>query len=542
MAKKKTKNKSLTKKPAQVQGTRIIEPFLYFLLLGWLPFLFVCLLQLEQPRSQNFLFLFLVLSMGLSWWLGKVEKQAFKIETPYVSEVLLFSFLLMALLIIWNYLFRLYLSEVDFTQDIFRPKFRNFHAPLYGYPRMPEPKQLFYPILSAGLFLAYMLRKGKGTIEGWGILTSVFFLILLSSSLALKDHVSRLADWMGSYGAFTQGLDLFSDIPDLLRNYTSTMGQLGVHSKHYPPGIALLMRAEQLWNVKMLTRFMVMASGVGTIYVVRNTATLLGLPTAAAQLAVLFFILSPGILSYFTVDPAFIVLFPASLTFYFYVRGLMTGRVVCAIAMGLFFSLYTFFSFSSGFLALLMGIFFLIAWRWGIVTLTEGLMQIGLSVAAFVSFYVLLYSLTGFQLIDCLREAIRNNTEQMSSGFDDVFRYLLRSTGAILAYLTVTGFPQSFFSARALLGAVKGRNNRNWSDVLAVAVPTCLLVSAFSGYFFLETERVWLFFTPILVISSGGEGEVLYRRLGFRPMAAFIVGCLVLAVFYELFLRSFAWR
>jgi len=81
--------------------------------------------------------------------------------------------------------------------------------------------------------------------------------------------------------------------------------------------------------------------------------------------------LSPGVLSYLTVDPAFIVLFPASLTFYCYLKGLMTGKIVWAIAMGLFFSLYTFFSFSSGFVALAHGIFFLIAWRWKIVTLTE---------------------------------------------------------------------------------------------------------------------------------------------------------------------------
>lgn len=448
----------------------------------------------------------------------------------------------MTLLIVWNYSFRFYTSEVDFTRDIFRSKFRNPRAPLYGYLFVPEMKQFFYPLLSCGLFLTYMLRNRKETVEGWGIPTSAFFLLLLSISLALKDNVSRVVDWMASYGGFTQGLTLFSTIPDLLRNYTSNMGQLGGHANHYPPGIFMIMKAEQLLDMKALTRFVVMSSGVGTIYVVRRIATLLGLSGSAGQLAVLLFILSPGVLSFITVDPAFIVLFPGSLTLYFYLKGLITGRLFFAIAMGLFFSLSTFFSFSSGFIALLMGILFLIAWRWGMLRLAEGLQQIALSIATFAGFFVLLYLLTGFQLIDCLREAIRNNTEMMSNGFDNVFRYLLRSTGAILAYLTAVGFPQSFLAARAMLGAVKAKSDRSWPEVLAVGLPTCLVVSAFSGCFFLETERIWLFFTPFLVVSAGGQGDALYRKSGFRPIAALLVCSLIMAAAYELLHRPFPWR
>jgi len=227
---------------------------------------------------------------------------------------------------------------------------------------------------------------------------------------------------------------------------------------------------------------------------------------------------------------------------YLYLKGLITGRLLCAIAMGLCFSLSTFFSFSSGFIALLMGILFLIAWRWGIARLIEGLQQIALSIATFAGFFILLYFLTGFQLIDCLKEAIHNNSEQMSNGFDNVFRYLLRSTGAILAYLTAVGFPQSFLAARAMLSAAKVRSDRSWQEVLAVGLPICLLASGFSGCFFLETERIWLLFTPFLVVSAGGEGDALYRKSGFGPIAALLVCSLIMAVAYELLHRPFPWR
>jgi hypothetical protein len=542
MTRKREKKKPPINESEQVHGIQLTEVLLYVLAVGWLPFLFVCLLQLRQPRGQLILLVSLILSLGLSWWLGRHEKPMLKADISYLSGLVLFGCLLMTSLVLWNYSFRFYTSAVDFSLDIFRTKFRNLRAPLYGYLYVPEVKQFFYPALSCGFFLTYMLRNRKETVEGWGMPTSAFFLLLLSMSLALKDHVSRVVEWMAFYGGFTQGLKLFSGMTDLLHNYTSNMNQLGTHANHYPPGIFMLMKAEEILNMQALTRFVVMSSGVATIYVVRGIARLFDLSNSATQLAILFFVLSPGVLTFITLDPAFIVLLPGSLTLYFYLKGLITGRQSCAIAMGLFFSLSTFFSFSSGFIALLMGILLLIAWRWRMVRLTKGLQQIGLSIATFAGLFTLLYLMTGFQLLDCLREAIRNNSEQMSNGFDNIFRYLLRSTGAVLAYLTAAGFPQSFLAAKGMLSAVKVKDDRSWQEVLAVGLPICLLVSAFSGCFFLETERIWLFFTPFLVVSAGTEGDTLYCKSGFRPIAALLACSLIMAAGYELLHRPFPWR
>lgn len=66
----------------------------------------------------------------------------------------------------------------------------------------------------------------------------------------------------------------------------------------------------------------------------------------------------------------------------------------------------------------------------------------------FTAFYVILYYLTGFNLLVCLKEAIQNNTNQMSSGFDDVIRYFFRSTGALLVYLMTAGIPLSYLAIR----------------------------------------------------------------------------------------------
>ena len=221
---------------------------------------------------------------------------------------------------------------------------------------------------------------------------------------------------------------------------------------------------------------------------------------------------------------------------------MLTGKPAYALGMGLMFSLYTFFSFSSGFVALLLGIVFLLLWRGGQVRLADGLTQLTLSIACFTGAYIVLYYGTGFNLLACLKEAVHNNTAQMSNGFDNGFRYLLRSTGAILVYLAAAGFPQSYLTARSTVRAIKERNLNSLSKVLAVGVSLSLLVSGFSGFFFLETERIWLLFTPALAVAAGCEADRIFRQRGFAPVAAMLVCSMLLSAVYELYLQAFNWR
>lgn len=518
------------------------EKVLYGAVVVGLPFCFTWLLELSSARSQHYLLFFLVAAPLSVWLLKSMETQENLVTPPFLSSLFGYGCVLMISLVIWNYLFQLYISQVDFTGDIFRARFRNYYAPLYGYPQIPRMKGYLYSLLPAGVFIGYLLKYRNKAIEEFRNLPSIFFLVLFSVSMALTDDFSRVTDWMAHYGYFAQGLPFFADISELFRDYTLKMGQLGVHNNHYPPGILLTLKIEELLAVKGLTRILVMFSSVGTLLVLKETGKLLGGSQRCIQLAGFFFILSPGVLVYVTADPGYIVLFPASLTLFLFLKGLLTGQPAYALGMGLGFSVYTFFSFSSGFLALLLGIVFLLLWRHGLVGFSAGLTQITLSIVSFTAVYIVLYHITGFNLLVCLKEAIRNNTNQMSSGFDDGIRYLFRSTGAILVYLITAGIPLSYLAIRRAITAIKEQDLNSLGNLVAIGAVVCLLVSGFSGFFFLETERIWLFFTPALAIAAAFEAERIYEAGGFAPVSAMLICSLLLSVAYELCLRPFSWR
>ena len=473
-----------------------------------------------------------------------MEVEELQLEGTYFSGLFCYGCMLMLLLVLWNYLFHLYRSKMDITGDIiFRHIFQNFHAPLYGYIQAPQMRGYLYTIISGGIFTAYLLTARDYAIKRENTLISAAFLLLFSVSMALTDNVSRLTDWVGHYGYFAQGFSLFSGTSDLLQNYTLRMNEMGVHNSHYPPGILLTLGFEETLKLKGLTRLLVFFSAIAALYFVSKIGKIMGFSESCNQLAGFLFILSPGLLTYITADPMAIIIFPSSLSVYLFLQGLITGAPVYAAGMGLVFSVFTFFSFSSGFVALLMGILFLLSWRYGLVRFSTGLIQIGLSMAVFAATLVLLYFATNFDLLACMRESIHLSVKMNApGGFDNSLRYLFRATGAILVYLTVVGFPQSFLTIRASVAAIQEKNLGNWQSLLAIGVCVCLLVSGFSGLFFLETERIWLFFTPMIAIAAAGEAERIYRRRGFGAVAAMLICCQLLAIVYELYLRSFTWR
>jgi hypothetical protein len=85
----------------------------------------------------------------------------------------------------------------------------------------------------------------------------------------------------------------------------------------------------------------------------------------------------------------------------------------------------------------------------------------------------------------------------MSFGFDEIRRYLLRSSGNLIAYLGSVAIPLVAFSAFCLFSGHRKRPEAP-SYILCISVWLTMLVSAFSGLFFLETARIWIFFTPLL--------------------------------------------
>jgi hypothetical protein len=523
-------------------GGKLFRGLFYFLAVLFVPFLFSCLLSLKEGSSQNLLLVYLLALLPVFFALRKHEKTVFNGSTPWLSGLAFFACALMVLLIVWNKSFQAYLSGVDFQRDIFRMVLRNLHSPMYGWLQSPVAIQFLFPIIPFALFIACVVRRRAWAEVTISVPAAFGFFVLFALCVALISGPPRILELVSHYYHFALSVSAFPGAAELLRTYVAQMGNLGVHNNHYPPGVLLLFKLEQLAGLTGAVRIAAVCSALGTLYAVRKTALLLGLSARTSSLAVLLLVVSPAMITFVSLDPIFMTLLPGSFALYFFLKGLVTRNIAYALCMGGCVAAYAFFSFSAGFLGLLMGILLIFAWRGRLVSPVAGLCHIAGSLGAFCSLYLLVYWLTGFNLIECLRVGIRNNTAQMSNGFDDATRYMLRSTGAILAYLPAAGFPQSFLLTRSFARALRHRLLNTWPGIFTAAVFSALFVLSFCGAFFLETERIWLFMTPAVAVSAAGEAGADYHKEDWGRMAAMLISALVSSFCYELFFRPFSWR
>jgi hypothetical protein len=180
--------------------------------------------------------------------------------------------------------------------------------------------------------------------------------------------------------------------------------------------------------------------------------------------------------------------------------ALSTGSRAAAVGGGLAMSILTLFSFVAVIvglgLVLLVGA--AIAFR---ATCTRRVMETGsLALATYVIFFAVLRVVSGFDLLDCFQEATGYmSTAMTNDAFDTVGRYLLRSTGNVLAYLAYAGLGLTTLAVAAW---------RHFASMPAMlrafgtSQALTFLVAGFSGLFFMETERIWIFFTPSLAILA----------------------------------------
>ena len=196
------------------------------------------------------------------------------------------------------------------------------------------------------------------------------------------------------------------------------------------------------------------------------------------------------------------------------------------------FVVYLFFSFSASILGVLMALTAVLAWWNGGVKVRNLILTAVASLAAVGVVTALLYLLTRFNLLQCFVTAVRGHQHQQGNeGFDDARRYLLRSTGNVLAYL-ISVVPLSILAVAAVRHGATRRDRGHAQPPVAramfVAVIATILIAGFSGLFYAETERIWIFLTPAVALAAGYE---LTRRASIEGRRlVYLVFLLVLLI------------
>jgi hypothetical protein len=114
-----------------------------------------------------------------------------------------------------------------------------------------------------------------------------------------------------------------------------------------------------------------------------------------------------------------------------------------------------------------------------------------------------------FNLVACFFAAVHGHqTQQGNEGFDDAQRWMLRSTGNLIAYL-VSIIP---LSVLAIASAKSAKPQAAWALVTALLITVA--IAGFSGLFYIETERIWIFLTPAFALAAGWELSRRAQREG----------------------------
>jgi hypothetical protein len=153
------------------------------------------------------------------------------------------------------------------------------------------------------------------------------------------------------------------------------------------------------------------------------------------------------------------------------------------------------------------------------------------TITLIIALYALLYIYTDFDIIQCFKESIVNEQKQMSySGIDSWARYLLISTGNVIAYIGIIGIP----ALGVVLYGLKTKQYFSKSlSAISIATLISILVFGFSGQFFLEVERIWIFLTPFCLLYAGAVLGNLYDNGHLKP----VFSLLLISIGTSFFLR-----
>lgn len=471
------------------------------------------------------------------------------------AVVLLGTGVLVFALCRYNFLYADYLEQYKPRNgDIFRKAMRTKHNPLYGERAVTPIAAWFWPMLAAAAFLTItQLRKlsERWAMWQWGLvlLTTAGLIV----SFALSESRERLGFDPGNngYALYYQDVQVFDGVADLLANYVPTLQadyvsltdgnrtthtRLGWLSDHYPPGNLLTVMIEQRLGIANLLKLLTLLAVVATTPIVHLITRELGGDERAGHVAALLYAATWPLLIFGTLNPSSLTLLPASLCVLAALRCVNQRGAFWAVMLGLSFCAYVLFSFSCTLLAAV------IALAVGVLLLARRLpvrvavVTAAISLSTFSAVWLMVYAMTDFNLYACFRAANANHYAQQG-GAENLFKlgaWAIRSSGNLLAY-AYAHTPMIFLAIAAAVAAVQERHIKP-AAIIGVTL-FMIVLCAGMGTFVLETERIWLPFTPLLAAAAGWE---VSRRSTREPHAAIMMIMLttMIAVAVELTFKN----
>lgn len=443
----------------------------------------------------------------------------------------------------WNALFLIYIKTTGYESDIFRKTMHNLHSPIYGASALSKWPWSLILIVFSSAFIVRVICWRDSWIEHRGLAIELLaWFTGFISMFALSDGPERLIATVAHYRTFASDISRFEGLGDVLHTYSQQMQQLSVHNAHYPPGNLLLVMAGSSLGVSWFARSIVICLTLLTFLPIACITSELHLSTYTKHVALALFISSPAVLSLPSVAMTPIPMFLTATALWLTLVAIRRESSLYSAAVGAIMIVYSYFSFTS---IVVWGLLISVTVAQMFISKVKPRILLKLGIVAMVSFLLLcwlFYLFTRFNLYESFVKAIEHNRSIMTSGYDSMLRYLYRSTGNLIAWLLGIGFTASVFgilTGSNILRLIRGNNRQ--AATYSAAVLGVVFLAAFSTLFFLETERIWLFFVPPwMVVAAMTIGEVSEKHRGYL-LKSLLIFSILLATGQELIFQPFTW-
>lgn len=414
------------------------------------------------------------------------------------------------------------------TGHIFRRVFLTYGSPFYGRSRDPE-------LLFAGLAIAICLGAVAWlAVRGLGRpaparLAAVLALLQLAFAVAIgfSEFPERAFGNVVGHATFASYAAHFASPGALLSGYVDAMSGFQGFGRHYPPGIPLVISLVGPEAAKLV--FLLMPT-LG-LWAVLGIARELELGDEAIRCALLLFASSATLSIFPSLVSTSSLLLLGAIGVQLTLRMLRTGSTVASVGLGLTMAVFALCSFAIYLVALPMICLTGAALATGRAGFGRCAATICTAVVTFALLFGILWLVSGFDLIACLVEADRVTRVAF---VPNATAFALRASGGLLAYALTVGIPITFFAVMSLIRRPDDAQER-WIRAFSLAMVLGVLLGGLSGRAYLETERIFMLYTPLLVIPAGWELERRLRREGEIVRTGAVAVALGLACTYGLF-------
>ncbi|HEX29902.1 TPA: glycosyltransferase family 39 protein [Candidatus Poribacteria bacterium] len=406
-------------------------------------------------------------------------------------------------------------------------------APLFGSPDLNFNRWIILPIIAFGVYL-FLLRSVLKAEQS--IPTPVLLALFMGMKVMIDVSVTMINGCflppVSNHGVAQYFADVpeFNSVGDIFRCYVSKMKELTTHSGTHPPGpVFVLWLVTHLFGYdRMVKAFLIILTAPLVLIPIYLLAErFYGRRIALYTLAI--YLVTPNlVLLTATCMDAFFAVFLV-LSVYLFIESAERGSVVLAVLTGLSLAFSMFLTFATTFLGVYFIVLTALAYFWEREKFRGYITALLISGGMFCALYLLTYRLTDYNILACLNMAIEINEKGSlhhsgcGTGYETLSRYLFISWTNLFAFFSGIGVPTTALWLREVADTVRRASSRRKFSIFLMGYVVTLIPIAFSTLYTVETERIWMFMAPFVLIPAAVNLEGYIEGTGRRWMLYLVI-------------------